>query len=118
MANPKGEVALKIGEQTFTLVYDFNALCAIEEQLQLDVAEMGEAIQSPAKMRSVFRIGLQANHGSMTDLEAGNLIHRFGIRQSAEAVGQAFQAAFPDPSKDGEGNGRTGRKTAGTGRKP
>jgi hypothetical protein len=117
VANPKGEVTVKIDGETFTLVYDFNALCAIEEQLELDVAEMGEAIQSPSKMRSVFRIGLQAKHGSMTDLEAGNLIYRLGIREAAEAVGQAFQAAFPDPSADTGGNGTTTKKI-GTGRKP
>jgi hypothetical protein len=114
MANPiKGEVACKIGEQEFILLYDFNALCTIEADLGVDVEQLGERLASPTMIRSIFRIGLEAKHGLMSDLEAGNLIHQLGVQPAAEVIAKAFQAAFPEPSA--EGKAKTQTKT-GTGK--
>jgi hypothetical protein len=116
MANPiKGEVACKIGEQEFILLYDFNALCTIEADLGVDVEQLGERLASPTMIRSIFRIGLEAKHGLMTDLEAGNLIHQLGVQPAAEVIAKAFQAAFPDPGASAEGKAAIPKKP-GTGK--
>lgn len=115
----KGEVGFRATGQSWTLVYDFNALCTIEEELEVDVADVGEKLSSPKMIRSIFRIGLAAHHGAMSDLEAGRLIHDMGAAEAAQVIAKAFQAAFPE-AKDGggtEGN-EPKTKSRGTGRKP
>lgn len=111
----KGEIAFDAAGSKWTLVYDFNALCTIEEELDVKVDEVGERLNSPSMIRSIFRIGLAAHHGVMTDLEAGRLIHDMGAPAAAKVIGEAFQAAFPAPSDapSAEGNGR---RKPGTGR--
>lgn len=116
MANPvKGEVSFKVDEQEFILLYDFNALCTIEADLGVDVAEVGERLASPTMIRSIFRVGLEARHGLMSDLEAGNLIHRVGVQPAAELIAKAFQAAFPAADESVEGK-VPAKKKAGTGK--
>jgi hypothetical protein len=116
MANAvKGEVSFKIEGQEFILLYDFNALCTIENDLGVDVAEVGDKLASPTMIRSIFRVGLEAKHGLMSDLEAGNMIHRLGVQPAAEIIAQAFQAAFPAPDASAEGKAQTSKKT-GTGK--
>lgn len=118
MANGiKGEVGFKVAGSDWTLVYDFNALCTIEQELDVDVADVGTKLSSPSMIRSVFRIGLEAKHGGMSDLEAGRLIHDLGAQASAEVIGRAFQAAFPEAaSADASAEGNAPTKRGGTGR--
>jgi hypothetical protein len=99
----KGEVGFKAADQNWTLVYDFNALCSIEEELEVDVANVATRLGSPSVIRSVFRIGLAAYHGAMSDIEAGRLIHDLGAQAAAEIIGKAFQAAFPEAAGDDQG---------------
>jgi hypothetical protein len=114
MANPiKGEVACMVGEHEYILLYDFNALCTIEVDLGVDVEQLGERLASPTMIRSIFRIGLEARHGLMSDLEAGNLIHQLGVQPAAELIAKAFQASFPEPSAEGK---VTDQKKTGTGK--
>lgn len=117
MANAtKGEIAFTAAGGSFTLLYDFNALCTIEQDLEIDVADVGSKLSSASMLRSVFRIGLEAHHGAMSDIEAGRLIHDLGVEQAGEVIGKAFKAAFPDAAPGGgEGNGPA--KKPGTGRK-
>ncbi|MEN2749232.1 hypothetical protein [Sphingomonas sp. T9W2] len=118
MANAiKGEVPFTAAGGSFMLLYDFNALCTIEQDLEIDVADIGSKLSSASMLRSVFRIGLEAHHGAMSDIEAGRLIHDLGVEQAGEIIGKAFKAAFPDAAKgDGEGNVPAPKKP-GTGRK-
>lgn len=115
----KGEVGFRATEKSWTLVYDFNALCTIEEELEVDVADVGEKLSSPRMIRSIFRIGLAAHHGAMSDLEAGRLIHDMGAAEAAQVIAKAFQAAFPEAKPDGSAEGNAPKaKSHGTGRKP
>jgi len=116
----KGDVAFQAAGNNWTLVYDFNALCTIEEELEVGVAEIGEKLSSPGMIRAVFRIGLAAHHGAMSDLEAGRLIHDMGATAAAQIIGKAFQAAFPEASADGaSAEGKAPRaRSRGTGKRP
>lgn len=114
MANAlKGEVSFAIEGNPFALVYDFNALCTIEQELEVDVASVGEKLNSPTMIRSIFRIGLEAKHGALSDIEAGRMIHALGVERAANLVGEAFAAAFPAPGESAEGKAKP--KKAGTG---
>ena len=118
MANPlKGEVGFKAGSGDFVLVYDFNALCTLEEDLGVGVEEIGEKLNSVSSLRTVFRAGLEAKHGRMTDIEAGNLIHQVGLTKAGDLVVKALKAAFPEASAGGKGKAKAGA-TGGTGPKP
>ena len=117
-ATIKGEVGFKAAEQNWTLVFDFNALCTIEEDLEIDVADVGDRLGSPTMIRSIFRIGLAAHHGAMSDLEAGRLIHDLGVNEAAQLIARAFKAAFPEAKGDSEQAGNAKPKNRGTGRKP
>ncbi|UYY60105.1 hypothetical protein [Sphingomonas sp. S2-65] len=120
----KGEVAFKAADQNWKLVYDFNALCTIEEELEVDVADIGEQLSKPTMIRSIFRIGLAAHHGALSDLEAGRLIHDMGVAEAAQVVTKAFVAAFPEAKVVGSAGGKApapkpkpAPKKPGTGRK-
>ncbi|AHE57431.1 hypothetical protein [Sphingomonas sanxanigenens] len=112
----KGEVAVNAGGDQFTLLLDFNALCAVETELGIDMMEIGENMRSLPTIRSLFRIALEARHGKMTDLEAGNIIQKIGVVSASELLGKAVEASFPDAA-DAGGNVRapapqaTGRGT-------
>ena len=114
MANgTKGEVAFTAAGGSFTLVYDFNALCTIESELGIDPDQLG-TISGPSMVRSVFRVGLDARHPGMTDLEAGHLIHEIGMEKAGELIADAFKAAFPD-AKPASAEGKAPRsKKPGT----
>jgi len=114
MANgTKGEVAFNAAGGGFTLVYDFNALCTIETELGIDPDQLG-TISGPSMVRSVFRVGLDARHPGLTDMEAGRLIHDIGMEKAGELIATAFKAAFPD-AKPASAEGKAPRaKKAGT----
>lgn len=114
MANGlKGEVAFKACDEDWTLVLDFNALCAMETELGIDAGAMGERLSgSPATIRSVFRIGLAAKHGEMTDLEAGRLIGDMGVQKAAELLAKAIKLGFPEAAKSA--GGKAPKAPAGT----
>lgn len=115
MANPlKGEIGFTVEGEPWTLLYDFNALCTIEQDLGVALQDVGDRLTSPTMIRSIFRIGLEARHGTMTDLEAGRLIHAIGVETGAELIGKAFAAAFPEAGKAGANPPKPAKKTAGT----
>lgn len=115
MANAvKGEVGFKVEGEQFTLAYDFNALCTLEADLGVSVDEIGAKMDSISSLRTMFRIGLEAHHGRLSDLEAGNLIHRIGIEKAGALITSAFQGAFPTPAGGAEGKAK-GTRAAGSG---
>ncbi len=121
MANAlKGEVALpKVPVPGFedggTLLLDFNALCALEDELGTGVEDMGgEALQSPSKMRQVFRISLVEHHGDVDDRVVGKIIQALGPTVAGELMLEAFTRSFPEAAKDGGGDPPKRVKPAGT----
>jgi hypothetical protein len=109
MANPlKGEVALPpVAVPGFegggTVLLDFNALCTLEQELGTGVEEMGgEALQSPAKMRQVFRVSLEEHHGKVDDRAVGKIIQALGPDVAGELMLTAFKRSFPEAAKGGD----------------
>ena len=116
MANSiKGEVAFKADGTDYTLVFDFNAIVAIEEDLDVKMDDLGEVMGAKASaFRKVFQIGLRRHHDVSVE-EAGDIITAVGAGDAGQLVAKAFKAAFPDtevgnstarPSKSRKG--RTG----------
>jgi hypothetical protein len=122
MANPmKGEARFEAAGQAWVLTFSFNELVTLEEELGVKVADLGEKLGDSAKIvRTVFRICLEAQHGQMTDREAGDLISAVGPQEAALLIGKAFSAAFPKGSGGADPRLPVGaparkRKTRGTG---
>ena len=97
MANPlKGEVAFDADDATYTLVFDFNALCTLEDEFGVDVSKIGDAVGAKASnLRTVFRVGLSAHHPEMTDKEVGSIITDIGPTKAGEIITEAFTKSFP-----------------------
>lgn len=98
--NPvKGEVSFEAEGQTFVLVFDFNAICAVEDVFDLPIAQIGEKMADGMRagdLRKLITAGLQANHPGITDLSAGHIIGQIGAQAAANKLAEAMVAAFPD----------------------
>ena len=108
-ARKTGELTFNALGSNFVMVFDFNALCEIEDELDMPVAELQETMQSPRMktVRTIFRIGLGRHHPHVDDVGAGEIIGDIGLQRSADLIGEAFSAAFPQASGEG---GTTGAR--------
>lgn len=101
MSNPhRGEVELKAGDQTYTLVLDINAICELEELLGKSVAEIGRDMGRIVYMRAVLWAGLKARH-PVTLEEAGKILQQAGVPTAAVKMREAMALAFPPNSAKG-----------------
>jgi hypothetical protein len=95
----RGEVPFVVEGQSYTLVFDFNAICTVEEVFDLPIAQIGEKMAAGMRagdLRKLIAAGLQDRHPGITDLQAGYLIGKLGAQVAAEKLAEAMQAAFPD----------------------
>lgn len=129
MANPhKGEVAFAAGGKTYTLVYNTNALCELEEEtgrgftdIMLEFQawatptgddgkpadETPEQIAARVKsmrlglVRAVFWAGLREHHEQITVKQAGNLMTEVGGMLGAiTLISRGFTAMLPAVDND------------------
>lgn len=109
MANlNRGQVALPVGDQEYTLSFSINAVCELEDALDMPVAKIADALndQSNVRMsmiRTVIWAALRDHHEDVTIKEAGRIASDAGIPIVMEAIGRAFAAAFPQEAA-GKGN--------------
>jgi len=79
MANRKrGEASIFVEDQEYVLVFDFNAICALEDMQQRSIAEMffGGNIQN-STLRDALVVGLKRKHkGIATPNQVGRIIDR------------------------------------------
>ncbi|WIA58092.1 hypothetical protein N6H05_09960 [Sphingobium sp. WTD-1] len=122
MNNPlRGEASFKAGVSTFTLVFDVNAFCELEDETGFGVAELIEQIQDKPSfrlLRSIFCAGLQTHHPKTSLAEAGEIMSDAGLEGIKNALRSALQAAMPskaDSDQDESAEGKARRKRAGTG---
>jgi hypothetical protein len=110
VANPvKGEVPFEASGQTYTLLYDFNAICAVEEVFDLPITEIGKKMADGMRagdLRKLIAAGLQQHHPGVSDLQAGEIIGAIGAQVAAEKLAEAMQAAFPQAWGDASGKAR------------
>lgn len=118
MANPhKGEVTFEAGGKTQTLVLNTNAICNLEDDLQIGITEIAQLLQAGRMsiVRATFRAGLvngSADGPGLTLLEAGEVVDDVGFLRAVELIQQALERAFPNqepeaprPRKAGAGTG-------------
>lgn len=100
MANAlRGEAAL--GE--FTLVFDVNAFCDIEDATGFGISRLNVELNSDPSfslIRTIIRAGLQAKHPGIDLLETGRIISDCGIEETGEAMMKALSQAMPEVADD------------------
>ncbi|WP_157014896.1 GTA-gp10 family protein [Mesorhizobium xinjiangense] len=118
MANPhRGQVSLEAGDKAYTLSFSVNAICELEDALDRPVARIAEELNDPenirmSTVRSVIWAALQDCHPGTTIQEAGEIATVAGTTAIMEALGRAFQLAFPDAA-EGKGKPRPRKAKAG-----
>lgn len=100
MSNPhKGEVGFEVDGAQYTLLFDYNAVCELEEEFDVDAEKLVDAIGNrAANIRRVFRIGLKRHH-PMSNEEAGDIIFAIGPDRAGELITEAFNRAYETPEK-------------------
>lgn len=110
MANPhRGEVALTVGDLEYKLSFSINAICELEDALDMPVAKVAEALNDSASIRmsmirTVVWAALRDHHEAVTVKEAGQIATDAGVPVVMEAIGKAFTLAFPEPEAQGKAN--------------
>ena len=106
MTNPiKGEVSVKTGEKEYTLLFNTNVLCELENEMGMSVSAISEkwASGSPSfsDTRKIFWVGLRAMHGGISLDDTGKIIDSIGIKEAFKKLMEALVAAFPSGESDG-----------------
>lgn len=126
MANKhKGEVSFEVAGVNYTMRFSANALCELEDALDMGINAVATQLGNPASLRlktvrAVFWAGLRDHHPDMTTVQAGDLVTELGIPRAIELVGKAFELTFQDapkvrPLKPGQPGPATTDQPAGTG---
>ena len=100
MANPhRGQVSLRAGDADYTLSLSVNAMCEIEDRTQKGILDIVSEFQKKSirftTLRLLFWAALQDHHPEIDIRQAGDIISIAGNSQAFEAIGRAFQLAFP-----------------------
>ncbi|WP_421505503.1 MULTISPECIES: GTA-gp10 family protein [Brucella] len=104
MANPKrGEVALILGDQTYTLSFSVSALCELEDALDMPVSKIGDLLNDAANLRmdtvrKVIWAALRDHHEEIDVKQAGKLATNIPLVMNT--IGEAFQLAFPSEGNE------------------
>lgn len=136
MANAhRGEVALQAGEATYRLCFTIDALCQLEDRLDLSIVQISERMQGGTPrlslMRALLWAGLQTHHAPIDEKTAGELIGEIGAVELMNGVMAAMNRAFgeddtapdaaaggaapADPRPPGRRRARAASGPAGTG---
>jgi hypothetical protein len=88
----KGEVSFEVNEKSYTMRFSANALCELEDVLNMGVNDVAEQMAKPKNLRiktvrGIFWAGLRDYHPEIT------------ITQAGELIGKAFTLAFQDSTK-------------------
>lgn len=105
MANKfRGDVSFESGGQTYTMRFSANALCELEDALEMGVNAVASQLANPESMRLkmvrvVFWAGLRDHHPEITLHQAGEIITDVSLTAAMGLVSKAFELAFQDNSK-------------------
>ncbi|MGC5798897.1 hypothetical protein J4O76_17700 [Sphingomonas sp. NFX23] len=136
-ANPqRGHLGFEVEGVNWTFAFSTNALCAIEDEFELeDITGLEKVLNDKPSLRTIrtlFRIGLTDLHPTMTDVEAGEIMDAVGgLEASLELIMRAVEQAFPEAAAKGGAGPRvpaaprkvktargTGRRSTPVGAKP
>ncbi|RVI93685.1 hypothetical protein CN186_15745 [Sinorhizobium medicae] len=102
MANPhRGSVAFNVGDRAYTLSFSINAICELEELLGQPVPQIAATLNKPedirmTTVRALIWAALRDYHEEADLKEAGAIASEAGMPAVMEAIGRAFQLAFPE----------------------
>lgn len=117
MANPhRGEVAIEVEGESYTLRYTVNAVARVENsfggmpwhKVIGKVFDVENALTED--LIRLFRGGLWHHHRDLTEEDAGDLMESMGMAETAKVVIQALGLATPEPK---EGNKTVRPRKAG-----
>lgn len=113
MANrAKGQFSFTAADgESYTLEYDVNALCEIEDKFDAPIKDLQERLEQPSvrDLRVMLWAGLQKHHPEIDLKGAGALVL---VQDAADALTQAMAAAMP---KGGDSDDPRVPAAAGTG---
>ncbi len=106
MAAVTGAVTFDGGGKPRSLRFTTNALCLLEDRINLTTLEVGRELafgkQMPlAVSKKTLRAIYWAGCGDLTLDEAGDLIDSIGQARAVELAIEAYDAAFPDAVETG-----------------
>jgi len=110
---PTNSIPIELGGQRRSLRFDFNALCALEEESDISILEIGKTLEAGSfkisTIRTILRAGLLHDNPKLTLHEVGAMIDLASLPTIMEAVTEAITAAFPD-DKGGDLKNEKGSK--------
>jgi hypothetical protein len=100
MTNPqRGEVQLNAGKNAYTLVFNTNAICALENALDAGIGEIMPRMGRLSVMRAMLWAGLLEHHKIATPEEVGAIVDEAGAPAAIEAINRGLMLAFPKPDQ-------------------
>jgi hypothetical protein len=102
MANSqKGQVSVTAGRDVYTVAFSINAMCELENELEMSIVEAAALMGDPNKvtislLRSMFLAALHDSHPELTELDAGRIMQDAGIGAVGDAINRAVTLAFPE----------------------
>lgn len=104
----KGEVAfpgvdIPGFERGGILLFDFNALAAVETTLKGLIDDIGtRVLTSPSAMITVMQAALEEHHGAVDARTAGKIIQALGREQASELLAESYLLCFPEAAQGGD----------------
>lgn len=111
---PKGnpllpKVPLTVGDETYTLAYDFNAIAQAEELTGLNLFTSFDFQRlSVVKFRAMLFASLLKYHPKITLEQAGDLITSKNLAEITIAMVEAWHGSRPDITEGAPGNAEAG----------
>jgi hypothetical protein len=117
MANKiKGQRSFKVGDQTYTVHFDFNALAELEDATGMTVPQISEQMQDSSCisikfLRALTWAGLLKHHGLSLE-EVGELMSQGDMNELFLSVGEAFATSMmsDEQYKEMEAQKKSGQK--------
>ena len=115
--HPDGTVKVEIADGgELSLRFGINAMCQVEAALDMSIQEVGDLLQAGkmrvTHLRVLFHAALSEAHPDIKIGRAGDIMTEIGPGESAQLIGQAFQAAFPQEGDAEPTENPTGAETA------
>jgi len=101
MSVPRVKIQVAL-DKPRTLIISFNALCKAEEVTGQSFLVGDPAFSSMRVMRAMVWAGLLHEDPLLTIEQVGDMIEEAGAEVILGQIMLAYQAALPDPAKDGE----------------
>jgi hypothetical protein len=119
MSSATGEVGFEADGKRYTLCFSVNAICELEDALDISFEEIRTFKKKTKLGRAMFWAAMTDNHPDLTLKDAGKIMAAVGDTRSSELVMQAFSLAFPQVGNVPlDGKAKPAGRRAPTGNQP